>query len=206
MMEFIPYILALISGYLLGCFQTSYILGRILRDLDIRQHGSSNAGASNAVTILGFRWGLVTFLVDFCKAASAVWLIRWFFPDPPVVSYLAGAAAVLGHIFPFFLRFRGGKGVAAMLGMYMAVQPWAGVMILVIQIVIAGITDYVALGSLAFFALLPLLTYFLGYGPFGIGLSILLMIIGLVKHRENVIRIRAGTEVKVRPTLFKSCR
>jgi len=194
---------ASLIGYVLGCIQASYIIGRSIRKIDIREHGSTNAGASNATMVLGWRWGLVTFIIDFSKAAIAVLLVRFFFSYGNLPVFLAGIFAVLGHIFPMFLRFRGGKGIASLLGMFIAFNWQIGLIIAVIQILVSLATDYIAVGSIVLYAALPILVYLFDYPPVILWLTLILTLIGFLKHIPNIIKIRNGDEKGIRLVLFK---
>lgn len=125
-----------IVGYLLGCFQTSIFIGKIFKGIDIREHGSQNAGASNTTVVLGLSYGLLTTFFDILKAVVAVLVVRWLFPGDVLFQVLAGTATVVGHIFPVFFRFRGGKGVASLIGMTLALNPWVGLVITAISIAV----------------------------------------------------------------------
>ncbi len=199
-------LVSIIAGYLLGCIQASFIIGRLVRKIDIREHGSTNAGASNATIVMGWKWGLVTFLVDFFKAMLAVWLIRWLYPAEPAAAFLAGTFAVLGHIYPFYLQFRGGKGIASLLGMFLAFDWRVGIIIVLIQVIVSLVTDYIAIGSFLLYAVLPFLLWYFDYTGFELIISILLTLIGFYKHIPNIGKIRRGEETGVKAVLFKKKR
>ena len=145
-------ILSLIIGYLFGLFQTGYIYGRS-KGIDIRKEGSGNAGTTNSLRVLGWKAGLITFLGDLFKAILAVLLIRLIFggryeDNVKVLELYAGFGAVLGHNFPCYLGFKGGKGIACTSGMILAVFPQAAPICLVLFIVAVAATRYVSLGSI----------------------------------------------------------
>ena len=119
--------LSMLIGYLLGCIQSAYILGRLAGKIDIREHGSGNAGASNITSTLGLKFGVIVGLVDILKGFFAVQIVRWIYPGNLELAYLAGLMAIVGHMFPFFLKFRGGKGVATLAGMMFGVNWKLGV-------------------------------------------------------------------------------
>lgn len=196
-------LISLIVGYLFGCIQTAYILGKIVAGIDIRQQGSGNAGASNVVTVLGLKHGVITGIVDILKGVLPVIIIRAFYPATPALAYAAGMAAIIGHIFPFYLKFRGGKGVATLLGMMLAYDFRLGLLFIVVILGVVLVVDYIAIGSLTVFTLLPIVTFILGL-PLGYQVAaILLAVIAYVKHAENVRRIRNGEEPRVRATVMK---
>ncbi|MBN2001826.1 MAG: glycerol-3-phosphate 1-O-acyltransferase PlsY [Anaerolineae bacterium] len=195
--------LAILIGYALGCIQPAYILGKLVRHIDIRGQGSGNAGASNVVMVLGWKYGIITGLVDIFKAVLAVLIVRWLYPATPALAYSAGMASILGHVFPFYLGFRGGKGVATLVGMMIGYDLRLGVLFAAVVAVVALTTDYIALGSITVFTLLPIVTFILDL-PLACQIAaILLAIIAYLKHVENVQRIRKGEEPHVRAAMKK---
>lgn len=207
-------IICLIIGYVCGLCQTSYIYGR-LKHIDIRDHGSGNAGTTNALRTLGKKAGLITFLGDFFKpmvAALIAWLI---FKDNDLVKLLqlyAGVGAVLGHIFPCYLGFRGGKGVATIAGSSVLFSIVNGcwyvlVTLLVVFVVVVALTRYVSLGSIiiisAYFIWLVILGQIGALDWNRKQLYEMYILIGVYsaiaiwKHRTNIVRLVKGTENKV---------
>ena len=145
-------ILCVLIGYICGLFQTSYLYGKA-QGIDIRNYGSGNAGTTNTLRVLGWKAGLITFLGDLFKAIFAVLLIRFIFigkyPDAvKILELYAGFGAVLGHNFPFYLKFKGGKGIACTSGMILAVCPLAAPICLILFIGSIAKTRYVSLGSI----------------------------------------------------------
>lgn len=198
------YITALLTGYLLGCFQTAYILGKCFHHIDIREQGTTNAGASNVTMVLGMRWGILTFWVDFFKAALAVVLIRNLIGGPNIIPFLAGCAAVVGHIFPVFLGLRGGKGVASLLGAFLFFDWRIGLVLAAVMIIFSLVSDYIAVGSLTLYAVLPGLLYYFHYSAPIIEISVVLSMVGFSKHWPNILKIRRGEERGIRAVLFKN--
>lgn len=196
-MIIVEILLTLLIGYALGNIQTSYLMGRLLKQIDIREYGSGNAGASNAVMVLGWKPGLVAGLIDMGKAALAVLLVRVLFPGNVALPHLAGSGAIFGHIYPFYLGFHGGKGVASLMGMFFGLNPWWGLLCLSSLIIMALLTDYIEGGSLFIFAAFPLVTWLLGLPLYCILLAALLAAICFYKHRGNIRRIFNKTEVTI---------
>ena len=196
--------LSALIGYLLGCIQSAYLVGRLAGGIDIRQHGSGNAGASNITSTLGVKYGVIVGLVDILKGTLAVLLTRWIFPSSPELAYLAGLMAVVGHMFPFYLGFRGGKGVAALVGMMFGVSWKLGALFVLLVAVPAFVTDYIVAGSFTTFLALPAVTYWGGYSLALLALSLALTGICFYLHRANISRILAGEELKIRAVLIKS--
>ena len=145
-------LICLVIGYICGLFQTGYLYGK-LHHIDIRQHGSGNAGTTNALRTLGWKAGVITFLGDCLKCIVAVWIAWMIFGKShermfELLAMYAGVGAVLGHNFPFYLHFKGGKGIAATAGILLAVNPRVAIVAYLTFIVIVVITRYVSLGSI----------------------------------------------------------
>lgn len=191
--------LAIMLGYLLGTIPTGYILTRWLAGADLRSVESGGTGATNAQRALGWRWGLVVLVGDLAKGAFAVVLARQLDAGATAVA-LAGAAAVVGHCWPVWLRFRGGKGVATGAGAAMALSPWA---LLLIPIVIVPIvlTRYVSLGSLigaiAGVAIFAILAWQDVEPRAYVAFATIAALVIWVKHRGNIGRLLSGTERKL---------
>ena len=203
-------ILLLIIGYFIGKIETGYIFGKIHK-MDIRNYGSGNAGATNTLRVLGAKAGLVVFLGDFCKSLIPCLVVRFIFRDNVSLSYIymlyIGLGVVLGHNFPFYLGFKGGKGVASTAGIIMALDIRIAVVCLIVFIITVAITRYVSLGSIFVMIILIGMSHFLvkfSYG-FGEGASpmefrLLTAAVGLLSifmHRANIKRLLGGTENKI---------
>ena len=202
-------------GYVFGLFQTSYIYGRF-HGIDIREHGSGNAGTTNMLRTLGLKAGLITFAGDVLKCIFAILvaglLFRKTYPDMvPLLKMYAGAGAILGHNFPFYLKFRGGKGIAATAGLVLSFDPIISILGIITFFSIFFGTHYVSLGSLLVYTGLAIEIIVMGQmGPFGMStahlyelyaLILVLAIMAFWKHRENIGRLLKGTE---RKTYLKS--
>lgn len=197
-------------GYLFGLFQTSYIIGRI-HGIDIREYGSGNAGTTNMIRTLGTKWGLITFAGDFLKSYLAAVLVGLLFGKQYADCILllrlyAGAGAVIAHDFPFYMNFRGGKGVAASAGMAMGFRPVLLGFGLLVFLGVAIPTKYVSAGSIACYAAFFLGTVFMGLtGQFHMTQALLIetdilafcmMALCWWQHRHNIVRLMNGTERK----------
>ncbi len=199
----IPVFISVLIGYLLGCIQSAYLVGKLAGNLDIREHGSGNAGASNITSTLGVKYGVIVGLVDILKGLFAVVILKGIYPAYPDLAYLAGLMAILGHIFPFFLKFRGGKGVATLVGMMFGVNWKLGILFVLLVAVPAFLTDYIVSGSFTTFIALPIVTYLLDY-PLGyLLISLAMTVLCFYLHRANIQRIIAKEELKIRAVLFK---
>jgi glycerol-3-phosphate acyltransferase PlsY len=191
------------SAYLLGSIPTGYLLVRIFRRQDVRSVGSGNIGATNVVRAGGKGLGAATFLLDVVKGSASVWLGgllgALLMPTVPLRTAQAVAAlfAVLGHIFTCWLRFRGGKGVATGLGVFLACVPLAALAALGVFGIVVALTRIVSLSSILGAASFPIIAWFLVTGPrppifFAVQCAVALLIV--FRHHENIRRLLAGTE------------
>jgi glycerol-3-phosphate acyltransferase PlsY len=187
-------------AYLLGSIPFGYILVRIFRKEDIRATGSGNIGATNVVRSGAKGLGILTLLLDLLKAFAAVKIAAHFAPGSPGfpsdLAVAAGIAAVLGHVFPIWLGFKGGKGVASALGVFLAVAPLAALCSLGVFIVVFAITRYVSLASIVAAALMPVfcLLWMPDRSPVFVGGIIFLALLVISKHHANIARLMQGTE------------
>ena len=203
-------IACLIIGYVFGLFQTAFIYGK-LHGIDIREHGSGNAGTTNTLRVLGTKAGLIVLAGDIIKCILAIVLCGMLFgrsnPDEIYLLKLyAAAGAILGHNFPFYLHFKGGKGIAATAGLILAFHPYFIVVGVIIFFGAFLITHYVSLGSLLVYAGLIIQMVVCGQmGLFSTSQAILnemyvitalLTILAYYKHRENIARLLKGEERK----------
>lgn len=201
-------VIILLVAYMIGSIPTSVWVGKIFFKVDVREHGSRNAGATNAIRVFGWKAGLPVFLFDVFKGWLAVMLSEFFLSNQLNNDQLVflkiglAAAVVLGHVFPMFAGFRGGKGVATLLGVGMAIYPLTVWVVLLIFVVILLITGYVSLGSLTGAILFPFIDIFIFKQDniWLIGLSVLVALFIPVTHRNNIKRLLKGTESKFRPT------
>lgn len=204
-------VIALAIGYVCGLFQTGYIYGKS-KGIDIRNEGSGNAGTTNSLRVLGWKAGLITFLGDLCKAILAVVLVKVIFdesyPDSiKVLELYAGFGTVLGHNFPCYLKFKGGKGIACTAGVILAVCPLAAPICLVLFIGSIAITRYVSLGSIL--VVIAYLIQVIVFGQMGYLhmeaeylpefyiITACFTGMALWRHRANIKRLLNGTENKL---------
>ena len=186
--------LALLCCYLLGSISFAVVLVRLFKGVDVREHGSGNAGATNVLRTAGKRLGFTTLVLDAAKGALAVLLMRLVTYDPRWLG--AGAvAAVLGHMFPIFFRLKGGKGVATAVGAFLVLAPLAVLIVAAVFFAVVGTTRIVSLGSITAACLLPLVLRLLFHAPDATVISAaVLTLLLLASHRENVGRLVRGTE------------
>jgi len=188
-----------VLGYFLGSIPFGYLLVRAKGGGDIRQIGSGNIGATNVARTSGWAVGVATLLLDAAKGAVAVWLAGHFSGASIRIMMFAGLAAIVGHVFPVWLQFHGGKGVATALGVFLAICWPAAAAAVVLFLLVALFYRYVSLASISAAASLPLFVYIL-YAPrhappTAVSVCTLLAaVIVMAKHRDNVERLLAGTE------------
>lgn len=183
-------------GYFIGCIQSAYFVGKIMH-VDIRQHGSGNLGSTNALRVLGKKAGLVTFACDILKSVAAYWICRCLFQDMGAVAGLYGCfGVVLGHDFPFYLKFKGGKGIASMIGMMfcIGIQPFPIILIAFGTGIIGLLTRYVSVGSILFSISIPILTVLFHFELEYTWLTTILAVLAVYRHRANIKRLISGTE------------
>lgn len=215
------FILAILGGvlfaYLIGSFPTAVVMGRVKMGIDIRDHGSGNAGATNTFRVLGTRPGITVMVIDIFKgyaATALAWGLQDYYTDIEPNKFVAiqiafGMAAVLGHVFPVYARFKGGKGVASLLGMVLALHTTAALACCLVFLVVFLTTRYVSLGSMISGIAFPILVsmpYFNHYGEpnntlviFGVVVSSLLVI----THKKNIGRLIKGEENRANLKLKK---
>ena len=190
------YLLTVLIGYLLGCSNMAVYLASALH-IDLRAGGSGNPGASNALILMGWRAGILVCAHDIGKAFLAVFLCRTLFSADPLAGALAGIACVAGHMFPFYMGFRGGKGFASYLGMTLALNWRFALVLLLAVVVITLVTDYVVLGTMTTVVSFPLYNAWSGSRIAALMLLPLSAVI-IYKHRGNIVRIYKGTEIGLR--------
>jgi glycerol-3-phosphate acyltransferase PlsY len=203
-MTIIYIILEIIAAYLLGSVPSAVWIGKLLYGIDVRQHGSGNAGATNVIRVLGYKAGVPVMLFDVFKGWLAVQLAIWIpvpglSPDLMVyVRIVMALAAVLGHVFPLYAGFKGGKGVGTIAGAGISLFPVAILLVLVIFILVLAITHYVSLSSILASLAFPLVVIFvLGIRHPGlVGLSLLVALFIPATHYKNIRRLLKGEEHK----------
>ena len=191
------YVLTGILSYLVGCSNMAMYLFR-LRKVDARAGGSGNLGASNTVILLGWWAGILVAVHDIGKAALCVWAARTLLPEVPYLGAVAGICTVLGHVFPFYLRFHGGKGFASYLGMTLALNWKLALVVLAVIAVVTLLTDYIVAGTTATIAIVPI---WMGIVHHSLMLAAILLVGTAViayVHRMNYVRIIRGTEIGFR--------
>ena len=199
-------LISLLLSYLTGAIPTGYVVGRLVRGIDVRKHGSGNVGATNVFRVVGKKWGIAVLAFDILKGFLATLLIPRLLPEaqvgtPFLTSLMIGLAAIAGHTWTVWLRFHGGKGVATSLGVLLAVTPQAAGLALAVWISLFIWKRYVSLASIGMALSFPIWTIlfyrtreFFGY-LFCVSLGLAILI--LYTHRANIRRLRKGAEKKL---------
>ncbi|MBE0656139.1 MAG: glycerol-3-phosphate 1-O-acyltransferase PlsY [Bryobacteraceae bacterium] len=187
--------LALIAAYLLGGVPFGYLLVRLKTGQDVRDMGSGNIGATNVLRTTGRAFGILTLLLDIAKGWFAVWMMGRLVNNDPVWMAAAGVAVVLGHAFPIFLKFQGGKAVASFVGVALALAPMALLAVVVIFVMVVAKTRFISLGSILGAALFPLAVWLLYHPLWQVMLAVTFCGFFIVwRHSANIARLRTGTE------------
>lgn len=204
-------LICLIIGYVCGNFQTAYLMGK-LNGIDIREHGSGNAGTTNTLRVLGRKAGAVVFVGDVLKCALAIWISRFLFGESYVdiiyiLTLYAALGTILGHNYPALLGFRGGKGMACTAGLMLFYHPWLLVICISTFLIIFLTTHYVSLGSVVMYGVFVVVMAVLSFtGMLGaltgaqiaeiLTISVFMAVMAVVRHWTNVKRLMVGTESK----------
>ena len=206
---FLAIVLIAVAAYLLGAIPTGYLLVLLFRKQDIRSMGSGNIGATNVLRAGGKGLGAATFFLDMLKGCASVWLgtLIWSgmilllhaVPTTPLRNFqaLAALCCVLGHMFPIWLHFRGGKGVATGFGVFLVAAPWGALAAIGVFFIVLALTRYVSLASILGSASFPAFAYLLVRGDrplFFVAVQATVSLLIIAKHHQNIRRLLAGTE------------
>jgi len=192
------FIVLLVAGYLLGSIPFGLLLSQKVAKLDITKAGSGNIGATNVAREVGLKWGVITLLADALKGFIPVVLARYLLGSSIEINEalkgIVGLSALLGHQFPVYNRFRGGKGVATYLGVFLAISPISCLFSGVVFIVLVSLWRYVSLGSILGALTMPIWLYLAGHPTFMILPSLVMSLLITFQHRKNIQRIIQGNE------------
>ena len=188
-------VLLVLLSYLIGSIPFSYIVSHYMGGVDIRATGSGNVGATNVMRNLGIKVALLAFALDLLKGFAAAWIGLNF--GNPWLVLLCPAAAIIGHCYPLFLRFKGGKAVATTAGIVLYLSPWIFIILVLAFLAVVFISRYVSLGSVVIASLLPFMGILFHYDAKIVLLYFLAAVFVLIRHRENIIRLRQGNESKI---------
>ncbi len=199
------FIFTIILAYLMGSIPFGYIVTKYLMQVDIREYGSGNVGATNVARVSGLKAGIVVALFDILKGFLAVWISQLIlFPDLSTLYLLPAALVVIiGHDYSVFLNFSGGKGVATTFGVILKLYPIACLVYALIWLLLVFKTRYVSLGSTVGALSLPIVTYFLPHNQYDLIFTSLLSIFILIAHRGNIHRLIKGEESRMNPKNMK---
>jgi len=214
-MEIVPILTSIIVGYFMGNLMASYFITKWVMDFDIREHGTGNAGGSNSFMIMGWKNGLIVGIIDILKAFIAVYIIKIMYAthtDLDLLMMIAGSMTVVGHIFPFFMSFRGGKGMACFMGMCLGINPIIGLYVILGTMLLTVITDYVAIASMCAYVFLPIFLafcpdiFFMGNQTYNlciVSIAVAVGALGFWKHRGNISNMLQGKETGLREAIKK---
>lgn len=191
-----PYVVCVLVGYLIGTLNPSFIIAKC-RGFDIRQRGSGNAGASNALIVFGKLAGVLCALFDILKATGVVLLMQVIFPDAPFIYAVTATACTLGHIFPFYMRFRGGKGLACLGGIILGYDWRVFLIMLTLAILLALLTRYICFVPMAASLAFPVVYGVMSRDLWGALILAVLIPVIFGRHAENLRRIREGKEMRL---------
>lgn len=189
-------VLCSLIGYLIGNINAAYILSK-LKGFDIRDRGSGNAGASNAIITMGKKAGLISAIFDISKAAIAASIAVYLFPKIKFAKILGGSACIFGHIFPAFMKFHGGKGLACLAGMIISFNPHLFLLLLILEIFLGFGIDYICIVPISGSILFTCIYAFLTGNVYGTLILAVVSLVILYKHIENLRRIQMGTEAHI---------
>ena len=190
-----PFAVAILIGYLLGCFNIALIISKI-KKVDLRNTGSKNLGASNTFISIGKGLGVLVGVCDIFKCTIAIILARLIFPEIDFLPYIAGVACIMGHMFPFYLKFKGGKGFASFVGMTLGINWKFFIVIGICIILITLITKYIVLATMATVISYPIFLFFNTHNLWIVAMVSAISCIIIIKHYKNLIRIAKGEEFK----------
>ena len=189
------YLCCVLFGYIVGCFNPSYFLAKI-RGFDIREKGSGNAGASNALILFGKLRGVLCALIDIAKATLIILAMQKLFPTASFAFSVTGVACILGHIFPFYMKFRGGKGLACLGGMILAFDWRVFLIMLAIEIAVAVVGKYICFVPISASLVFPVVYGVMREDVIGALILYIAAVIIIFRHRENIARIMKGREMR----------
>ncbi len=190
-------VISIVVSYLLGSLMFSVLIGKLAGGVDIRQHGSGNAGATNALRVLGIMPAVLIFVLDMSKGIAAVFLGNVFSDGNLWVMAICGLAAIAGHNWPVLFGFRGGKGIATTIGVVAMLSFFPALVAGIVAILSIVLTRYVSLGSLIFTALMPITGWIMGEPLEMIITMLIIFVFAFYRHRSNIVRLWKGQENKL---------
>jgi glycerol-3-phosphate acyltransferase PlsY len=197
------YFVVIVLSYLIGTVNPAHLITKRKKKIDIRDVNSKNAGTSNVAMTLGLRWGIVVGFLDLFKGFIPVLIVRLMFPDNDILWALSGLSAIIGHIYPLHMRFKGGKGTATFGGVCFALFPLvtSGLFILFFVVLIAS--DYIVVPTVLAVIFIPIGMWFTNFSKISIGIIAIYSILSIYKHFPNIVRLLKREEVGLREGLSK---
>jgi glycerol-3-phosphate acyltransferase PlsY len=189
-------ILFLLGTFLFGSIPFGRFIGQWVAGIDITQRGSGNIGATNVARVIGVKWGILTLFLDGLKGYIPLFLFPLLFPQSEAILALTGLFALLGHQYSVYLRFRGGKGFATALGVYLALSPAACLASLLVFVIMVYGWRYISVGSMVSSCVVPLMLLVLGESSLLITLTLIMSALIFMNHRDNLYRLAQGQERK----------
>lgn len=200
-------LICLITGYVIGCFQTAYIIGKTMGKIDIRDHGSGNAGMTNIARVMGAKAGLTVFVCDILKAVTGYYICSLIFKGTGtfmagdgIMGWLpglyGGLGVILGHNFPFYMKFKGGKGIAASIGVILSFDIRVALIVYILGFTGVAVSRYISVASLIITGLLPICMFFFGFKTEVVVIGFIIAGLAYYQHRANIDRLIHGTENK----------
>lgn len=195
---FLKALLLTFLAYLIGSISTGVVLSKIFGKVNLQEEGSKNIGATNVSRLMGKKWGVLTLAGDMLKGMIPIWIGRWAFSGQgDTASFficLMAAAAFLGHLFPVYLHFKGGKGVATAFGIFILMGPKALLIAIPLFVAVVYFGKYISLGSIFAAGSLPILLILFNYNAYVVVLSIIIGSAVILKHKDNILRLIKGEE------------
>lgn len=197
------YFLIILLSYLIGTINPAHLITKHKRKIDIRDVNSKNAGTSNVALTLGLKWGVVVGLLDIFKGLIPVLIVRILFPDNDILWALSGLSAILGHIYPFHMGWKGGKGTATFGGVCFALLPLITVGMFIGFFIVLIVSDYIVIPTILGVVTIPIIMFFTDFSYIAIGLIVVYSSISLYKHLPNIVRLWKRQEVGLKEGLKK---
>jgi glycerol-3-phosphate acyltransferase PlsY len=192
------YIILFVVAYFVGNINPAIIISKRTKNVDIRHINSKNAGTSNVTMSIGWKWGILVLILDILKGFTPVLIVRLIYPEQDALWFITGLGAIVGHIYPVFHGFKGGKGSATFGGVLFATMTVYGFIMLAVYILILYVTDYIALSTLFVSVFTPIYMILIDMHLYSILAMSIFTVISFIKHAENYRRILKGEEVGIR--------
>ena len=195
------YLLVILGSYIFGCISPSALITKKLRKIDIRDVNSKNAGTSNVAMTLGLKWGILVGLLDILKGAIPVLITRLIFPDIEVLWFISGFTAIIGHVYPAHMGFKGGKGTATFGGICFAIFPLASLILTILFFITLKVSDFIVIPTILAVITIPIGMYFSDFELISVILVSVYSIMSIYKHWPNIVRVYNKTEIGLKEGL-----